>query len=398
MGGEVVHHHDVAGLGRQSADGGTGGQAGRRGEVPGPIGRLAGPQYGRRCHEIEASVRAAARGLHPLIGAISSRQTSQTRLHETLRRGARRRLLRTGQGHHQQKGENQETHDQAKATGAPAPRSLTSIRLSQSLRYETNSTGPLNLTTDMGRHSTRYPAEVRERAVGLVFEYQGEHGSQWAAMCSIAAKFGCTTETLRRWVRQAERDSGAKPGMTSDDRERVAASLRWTPARKRRDPLYRDGALPGTTGKPCGRRLPRGSSRALLAAATDVALAAGWWPLAAPVATAGPVSCAPAPTTGCVFDRSVAVAATIRHSYDRAVAFARIAEAQALTGRTKTARTNLFRALSSAMAIGGDHDIVRPLTKRLGDEMPHLRRAPGSRHSLIRRSGRIDCFEMLIGP
>ena len=63
----------------------------------------------------------------------------------------------------------------------------------------------------MGRHSTRYPAEVRDRAVRLVFEHRGEYGPQWEATCSIAAKFGCTSETLRRWVRQAERDSGASP-------------------------------------------------------------------------------------------------------------------------------------------------------------------------------------------
>ena len=75
----------------------------------------------------------------------------------------------------------------------------------------------------MGKHSTRYPAEVRERAVRLAFEHRGEYGSEWETICSIAAKFGCTAETLRRWVRQAERDSGARPGMTSDDRERVRA-------------------------------------------------------------------------------------------------------------------------------------------------------------------------------
>ena len=69
----------------------------------------------------------------------------------------------------------------------------------------------------MGRHSTCCPAEVRGRALRLVFEHQGEYGSQWEAMCWIAAKFGCTAETLRRWVRQAERDSGARPRRSGTD-------------------------------------------------------------------------------------------------------------------------------------------------------------------------------------
>lgn len=69
--------------------------------------------------------------------------------------------------------------------------------------------------------SNRYPREVRERTVALVFEQQGSYPSQWACIVSIAAKSAMTPETLRRWVRQAETDRGARPGISTDERARI---------------------------------------------------------------------------------------------------------------------------------------------------------------------------------
>jgi transposase len=73
----------------------------------------------------------------------------------------------------------------------------------------------------MTTKSKRYPAEVRERAVRLVMEHRGEYESEWAAITSIAAKCGMTTETLRKWVRQVEVDGGRRTGLSSQEAARI---------------------------------------------------------------------------------------------------------------------------------------------------------------------------------
>jgi transposase-like protein len=86
---------------------------------------------------------------------------------------------------------------------------------------------------------TRYSPEVRERAVRLVFEHESEYESQWAAMGSIASKIGCTAETLRKWVRQAERDQGRRDGTTTSDRERLKELERENRELKRANDILR---------------------------------------------------------------------------------------------------------------------------------------------------------------
>ena len=69
--------------------------------------------------------------------------------------------------------------------------------------------------------SRRYPEELRERAVRMVFEHRREYPSEWAAIRSLAEKFGASPETLRIWVRRAEVNGGMRPGVTSDQHDRI---------------------------------------------------------------------------------------------------------------------------------------------------------------------------------
>ncbi len=95
----------------------------------------------------------------------------------------------------------------------------------------------------MSRTSKRYAPEVRERAVRLVFEHQHEHESQWAAIVSVAAKIGCTPETLRMWVRRTEVDEGRRPGISSDERERLRELERENRELRRANEILKSASL-----------------------------------------------------------------------------------------------------------------------------------------------------------
>ena len=86
---------------------------------------------------------------------------------------------------------------------------------------------------------SRYSPEVRERAIRMVREHGAEHPTQWAAIASIAGKLGCTAETLRRWVRQAERNTGHRVGLTTDERQRLKELERENRELKRTNEILR---------------------------------------------------------------------------------------------------------------------------------------------------------------
>jgi len=88
----------------------------------------------------------------------------------------------------------------------------------------------------------QYSSEMRERAVRMVQEHQSEYPSQWAAISSIAAKIGCTAETLRKWVRRYEVDSGQRQGVTSEERRRVQELERQNRELQRANEILRKAA------------------------------------------------------------------------------------------------------------------------------------------------------------
>jgi transposase len=84
--------------------------------------------------------------------------------------------------------------------------------------------------------------ELRARSVRWVLEQQSTHPSQWATICSIAGKIGCAPETLRAWVREAERNQGLRPGLTTDQRQNVKDLEREVRELRRANEILREAS------------------------------------------------------------------------------------------------------------------------------------------------------------
>lgn len=91
----------------------------------------------------------------------------------------------------------------------------------------------------MGTTRNRFSPELKERAVRMVLDHRGEHRSMWAAICSVATKVGCGTESLRRWVYQAQRDQGSRPGLKTSQHDRLTELERENRELKRANEILR---------------------------------------------------------------------------------------------------------------------------------------------------------------
>jgi transposase len=88
-----------------------------------------------------------------------------------------------------------------------------------------------------------YSPEVRERAVKMVTEHRDEYPSEWAAMTSVATKLGMTAETLRNWVRRAQVDEGARPGLTTDERQKLKELEKENKELRRANEILKDASI-----------------------------------------------------------------------------------------------------------------------------------------------------------
>ena len=95
---------------------------------------------------------------------------------------------------------------------------------------------------EKSRRRTPYPAEMRERAIRMVLDHQDEYSSQWAAIGSVAEKLSINRETLRLWVRRAETDEGKRPGVTTDEREKIRTLEREVKELRRANEILKSAA------------------------------------------------------------------------------------------------------------------------------------------------------------
>lgn len=93
------------------------------------------------------------------------------------------------------------------------------------------------------RRPGKYPRELRDRAVRLVREGEAAYGSEWEAICSVAEMLGPTAETVRKWVRRADIDEGKRPGVTTDERERLKQLERENFELRRANEILRSASL-----------------------------------------------------------------------------------------------------------------------------------------------------------